>query len=281
MRRMIGFACNGDGLIGTLDDADGATGLLIVSGGNEIRAGAYAGQASMARDLADIGYPVFRYDRRGVGDSEGVNAGFEHSGDDIAAAVETFRKSSPRVKRIVAFGNCDAATALALFHAELKIDQLLLANPWIIDTPASDDTPPALSAAAIRARYWARLKNPRTMVDLLTGKINLAKLAGGMAKAAAKEAPSALAARVADAMAACSTKVHIVIASRDTTALAFQAAWKGSMFDDIRRKPIIRLSAFDTASHSFADTLSRDWLYAQLAEALHKADGDPPSADPD
>ena len=34
------------------------------------------------------------------------------------------------VKRLVAFGNCDAATSLGLFHHALGIDALLLANPW-------------------------------------------------------------------------------------------------------------------------------------------------------
>jgi hypothetical protein len=37
MRRMIDFDCAGDMLVGTLDEGEGTTGLLIVSGGNEIR----------------------------------------------------------------------------------------------------------------------------------------------------------------------------------------------------------------------------------------------------
>ncbi len=57
--------------MGTLDDAPGTTGLLIVSGGNEVRAGAFAGQARLAAEIAAAGHPVFRFDRRGVGDSTG------------------------------------------------------------------------------------------------------------------------------------------------------------------------------------------------------------------
>ncbi len=268
MRRMINFACKGDLLVGTLDDAGGSTGLLIVSGGNEVRSGAYAGQAAMAQHFANIGYPVFRYDRRGVGDSEGVNGSFESSADDIATAVLAFREAAPNITRLVAFGNCDAATALGLFHAELEIDRLVLANPWIIETPTSDDAPTTPSAAAIRARYWARLKNPRSVIDLLTGKINLVKLAGGIAKAAAKNAPSSLAARLADSVLACPTNIRFLIASRDTTALAFQGVWKGSTFQQIRHRPNFQLRSFDTASHSFSDTPSRDWLYREIADAL-------------
>lgn len=268
MRRMIDFICNGDRLVGTLDEASGTTGLLIVSGGNEIRSGAYAGQAAIAGHFADIGYPVFRYDRRGVGDSEGANGGFGSSAGDIAAAVAALRDAAPNITRLVAFGNCDAATALGLFHAGLPINHLLLANPWIIETPTSNDAPTTPSAAAIRARYWSRLKNPRSLIDLLTGKINLAKLAGGMAKAVAKEAPSALAAQLANAVLESPTFIHFLIASRDTTALAFQGAWRGSTFDKVRQKPNIQHSSFDTASHSFSDTASRAWLYSQIASAL-------------
>ena len=48
MRELISFPCEGDTLAGTLDDAPGATGLLIVSGGNEIRCGAHRGMALLA-----------------------------------------------------------------------------------------------------------------------------------------------------------------------------------------------------------------------------------------
>jgi pimeloyl-ACP methyl ester carboxylesterase len=70
-RRPVVFDCEGARLFGSLDQASGETGLLIVSGGNEIRCGAWSGQALLAARLAGAGHPVFRFDRRGVGDSEG------------------------------------------------------------------------------------------------------------------------------------------------------------------------------------------------------------------
>ncbi len=78
-RKHLAFACEGAQLAGTLDDAEGETGLLLVTGGNETRAGAFSGQAALADGIARAGYPVFRFDRRGVGDSEGYNTGFRHS----------------------------------------------------------------------------------------------------------------------------------------------------------------------------------------------------------
>ncbi|MGC1469161.1 MAG: hydrolase 1, exosortase A system-associated [Sphingorhabdus sp.] len=268
MRRLTGFDCEGALCAATLDEGNKSTGLLIVSGGNEIRSGAHAGQAALAAHFAAQGYPVFRYDRRGVGESEGVNRGFENSAADIAAAVAAFRAEAPHVERIVAFGNCDAASALALFHNDLPIDRLILANPWVIETDSGNDQPTPPSAAAIRARYWARLKNPRSLIDLLSGKINLKKLAGGLARAAQKEAPTGLAERIGHAFAASSVPTTILLANRDTTALAFASAWKSSAFDTVRQRGDVQLRVLDSASHSFADADAKAWLREQIEAAL-------------
>lgn len=269
MRQMIDFDCGGDRLVGTLDEGAAKTGLMIVSGGNEIRSGAYAGQSSLARHFADQGYPVFRYDRRGVGDSEGHNGGFESSADDLASAVSTFRAHAPQIEKLVAFGNCDAATALALFHQPLRIDSLILGNPWIIEvTSAEPDAPTQPSASAVRARYLARLKNPRSWFDLLTGRIDLKKLAGGLAKAAQKETPTGLAARLASALASSNVPTHILVAQRDTTALAFIGAYMDPIFNPVRARDNASLSKCDSASHSFADTVAKAWLIRAIEEAL-------------
>ena len=112
------FACKGETLVGSLDDAAGSTGLLIVTGGNEVRAGAHRGMALLAPRLAADGVPVFRYDRRGVGDSGGDNPGFVGAREDLLAAADAFRAAAPGVTRIVGFGNCDAATTLAWWGRE-------------------------------------------------------------------------------------------------------------------------------------------------------------------
>jgi exosortase A-associated hydrolase 1 len=272
MRRMIDFICAGDQLAGTLDDAAGKTGLLIVSGGNEIRSGAYAGQAAMAQHFAGLGYPVFRFDRRGVGDSEGMNEGFEGSADDLAATVAAFREHAPQMERLVAFGNCDAATALAMFHSGLSIGTLILANPWVIELATDDDAPTPPSSAAIRSRYLARLKNPRSLIDLFTGKIDLGKLIGGLKKAVQKEEASGLAQRLASALGDSKCRTHLLIAERDTTALAFMASWKSALFDAARQAGHIQVNSFDTASHSFADAAAKLWLYARITEVLAEPD---------
>ena len=91
MKRLhLSFECREDRCAATLDSAPGTTGLLMVSGGNEIRAGAFNGQSRLAAEIAAAGFPVFRFDRRGIGDSEGTNRGFRKSTKDIAAALLAF-----------------------------------------------------------------------------------------------------------------------------------------------------------------------------------------------
>ncbi len=261
MREVIGFDCGGDRLAGTLDHAEGRTGLLIVSGGNEIRIGAHRGMALLAQRVAAAGYPVMRFDRRGIGDSEGRNRAFRESGDDIAAAARTFRQALP-VERMVGFGNCDAATALALFHQRAGIDALLLANPWVIE--GESDLPPP---AAIRARYAQRLRDPRQWLRLASGGVNIGKLVKGLRNSARpprKDNP--LADAMAKALESSNAPTTILLAERDNTAIAFRAAFAQSGFAAIRARADIAVR--DTASHSFARAGDADWLFDRVIEAL-------------
>ena len=265
MRRLIAFPCDGETLLGSLDPAEGATGLLVVSGGNEVRWGAHRGMALMAARLAAAGVPVLRFDRRGVGDSSGANGGFRGSGPDIAAAAAAFRAAQPRVTRLVGYGNCDAATALALFGRAAGLDALVLANPWVVED--GDALPPA---AAIRARYAARLLSPAAWLRLLTGGVNLGKLAGGLRKAAAPAKASGLAGEVAAALAGWSAAT-VLLAEGDNTAIAFADAWRGAAFAGVRERVTVARRATD--SHSFARDGDGDWLFAKVLEAVEAQRG--------
>ncbi len=263
MRRLTSFACAGETLVATLDEAPATTGLLIVSGGNEIRVGAHRGMAQLAAVIAAAGHPVFRYDRRGIGDSSGENNGFESSLEDIREAAATFRRLCPHLKRIVAFGNCDAASALILFHEQAGIDALVLSNPWTIEH--IDALPPA---AAIRARYLEKLKNPRELARLATGGVNIVKLFSGLKKVSAprSQQPEGLATRLATALAATPVPVTILLADGDNTAIAFADQWKAPAFAPSRAKAAVRRCATD--SHSFARPADKQWLADQLLAVL-------------
>ena len=247
-------------LAGTLDTAQGRTGLLIVSGGNEIRSGAFGGQADMAARIARAGFPVFRFDRRGVGDSDGENRGFRKSAKDIASAIDAFRAMAPQLGRVVAFGNCDAASALMLTGGD-GCDGLVLSNPWTIEQEESGADKAAPHApAAIRARYAEKLKTSREVIRLVRGGVDLRKLARGVIHALRPAPPpSSLAQDMAAGLAGFSGEVRILLAAADRTAQVFEAAWD-------RNDP--RICRCPGAGHAYAEPEHRDWLEAQLLEAL-------------
>ena len=254
-RRHLEFACEDETLVGTLDEAPGAHGLLIVTGGNEVRAGAFNGQAQLAARIAEAGHPVFRFDRRGVGDSSGENRGFRESGPDIAAALAAFRMVHPALDRIVAFGNCDAASALMLASGA-GCDALVLANPWTFEDSEQDTLPPA----AIRARYARKLSNPREWLRLASGQVDLGKLAKGLRGAASPPAPpSTLAQAIANNLARFGGPISILIAERDRTGQAFIASWDA-------QDP--RIQICPSASHAFVEAPAREWLFSRLIAAL-------------
>ncbi|MEZ5710774.1 MAG: hydrolase 1, exosortase A system-associated [Blastomonas sp.] len=271
MTRHFTFECTGETLVGSIDDAKGERGLLIVSGGNEIRAGAFGGMARLARDLAASGITVMRYDRRGIGDSSGENSGFEGSADDISAALTAFRKQCPGLREIAAFGNCDAASALALFAGKAGFAALALANPWTIETPdnAEEGETAAMPASAIRSRYLAKLRDPRELWRLVTGGVNLRKLVKGLRQAAAKQEVSGLGERLMKALSGQTVPVAILIASRDRTALAFLSIWDSASGEAARTNGYIMLQQIHSASHSFAGEDDHRWLVEQLIAVVH------------
>lgn len=261
MRRLTSFEAAGASLAATIDTGDRKTGLLIVSGGREIRIGAHRGMAMLAARIAERGYPVFRFDRRGIGDSTGGDGGFLSTADEIASAAACFRQET-QVERLVGFGNCDAATALALFHDRAAFDGLILANPWVLDQQG--DLPPP---AAIRARYAERLRDPRAWLRAVRGQIDIGKVMSALKNLSKRDSQqsSELAGQVANALSHMTCPATILLAERDNTARAFAEAWRSPAFDAVR--DAVPIHRCDTASHSFAGD-AEDWLYGEVLTIL-------------
>jgi len=260
-RRHILFECEGATLSGTID-MDGGTagskaGLLIVTGGNEVRSGAWSGQALLAARIAAAGFPVLRFDQRGKGDSDGPPGDFQTNGPDIAAALAAFRAECPALARVVAMGNCDGASALML-SGGAGCDALVLSNPWTIEDEAAAPPPEAL-----RGHYARRLADPAALLRLLRGGVNLralfASLLGALRPA---PPPTGLAVDMASGLARFPGDVRLLVAERDRTGQAFLSAWD-------KNDPRIRIC--EGATHSFVEPDAREWLEAQVLEVLREA----------
>lgn len=255
-RHHFTFEAAGERLAGTIDEAPGTAGLLIVSGGNEIRAGAHRGMAMLAARMAQSGTPVFRYDRRGVGDSGGSNTGFRGARDDLLAAARAFRAAAPHVTRLIGFGNCDAATTLAWWGRDAGCDAVALANPWIVEGAAT--LPPR---AAIKAHYLAQLRDPAAWKRIATRGLSIGKLLRGVAKVATPEPESDLTRRTLQAIESWGEDARIILARHDGTAVAYA--------DAARRAGIApRTVTIDTGSHSFARPGDADALEQSIRSVL-------------
>lgn len=253
-RRHVFFDCEGATLVGTVDEAAGTSGLLIVSGGNELRSGAWSGQAQLAARVAREGFPVMRFDRRGVGDSSGPNGEFRSSAPDISAALAAFRAECPQLARIVGHGNCDGASALML-SGGAGCDALVLSNPWTIEDDEAPSPPEVL-----RDHYRRRLLDPTAIKRLLSGQVSLGKLFSSLRDAARRaDPPSGLAAELAQGIRGFRGPVAFPLAARDRTGQAFLASWN-------RKDPRIRIC--EDATHSFVEPHAREWLVDQVIEAL-------------
>ncbi len=262
MRRIVEFELGSVTLFGTLDEGELASGLLIVSGGNEVRIGAHRGMASLAQAIAAQGHPVFRFDRRGIGDSEGENTGFAGSADDIASAAVAFRTVSPGLRRVVAFGNCDAGTALVLHGTD--VDALVLANPWIVERVDALPAP-----AAIKKRYIQRIRDPKAWLALITGKLDLSAAIRGLLRIAAPKAEAqSLTASFAVRLAKSKLPTTVIVADGDNTGIAFADAWQSPAFQIARSRDDIELVSIPSSSHSFANDGDFDALVEVLVTAL-------------
>lgn len=172
----IVFPCVGETLMGILacPELPGNTGMLIVVGGPQYRAGSHRQFLLLSRAVAAAGYPAMRFDYRGMGDSTGELRNFEAVDVDIAAAIDVFMASCPGLERIVIWGLCDAASAALLYWDtthDQRIAGLTLLNPWV----RSDAS---LALTHIKHYYARRILNLGFWRKLLGGQVGFGRAIG-------------------------------------------------------------------------------------------------------
>lgn len=258
LRRLLTFDCAGETLAGSLDQAEGEVGILMATGGSQTRVGSHRMYERLSRTLADKGFPCFRYDRRGIGDSSGEDPGFRESGADLAAAIETFRGELPQVDKVVGLGLCDGATAIALHGLAIGLSGAILINPWLVETEPGEMAP-----AAVRAHYRERLLSISGWKKLLSGGVNVGKAMQGL-KQAGRKSDQVLADDVELGLGMFSQPIAVILAKGDATAIAAAAEFRHKRFG-----PIIGWTReIDTDSHTFARSGDQEALEAAVLDAL-------------
>jgi exosortase A-associated hydrolase 1 len=257
LRRLLTFACEGAALGATLDAADGRAGLLFVVGGTQTRIGSHRMFERLASGLAREGWPSFRFDRRGVGDSEGEERGWRGSGADLAAAAAAFRAEAPQVERVIGLGLCDGAGALCIHGGAAGLAGLILVNPWLVEASANDPAP-----AALRRHYRERLTTLAGWRRLLSGSVSYTNTFKALLRAGSHSSGD-LSRQLADALRRAGLPTAWILAEGDATAIAAahelgKPHWRGLAE---------RRQSLPTDSHTFA----RPGDAAALEEAVRTA----------
>ena len=259
------FHVAGECLLGiaALPETPRDCGVLIAVGGPQYRAGSHRQFLLLSRRLAAAGYPVLRFDYRGMGDSEGAMRSFEEVGEDIAGAIDAFMRQCPQMSRCVLWGLCDAASAI-LMHLDAtddaRIAGVVLLNPWVRSEAG-------LAQTRIKHYYGQRLLQREFWSRLLTGKMNVAASLRDFLASAVKtrgtadspiRAPS-FRERMVDGLGRFRGAVLLILSGRDYTAKEFieytrvDAAWSGLL----AAGNVSRVDLPD-ADHTFSTAAWRD-----------------------
>ncbi len=271
------FECHGAQLLGILHRGAPKTtrGVLVVVGGPQYRVGSHRQFVLLARDLAQVGFPVLRFDYRGMGDAEGEFAGFEQIAADIASAVDTFFAQIPELRDVVIWGLCDAASA-ALFYGwrDSRIAGLILLNPWL-------RTEAGQARAYLRHYYLARLINPDLWRKIGRGEFSFTTSLHSLLALvkplwpgnhhhdqlvaeesiaptqASAQAQISLPERMMDGLQRFGGPVLLILSGDDLTAAEFRDTVKTSRhWQRLLAQPRIRVHEFPEANHTFS---RRDW----------------------
>ncbi len=278
--RALLFECQGESLVGivTVPDSESVdTGVLIVVGGPQYRAGSHRQFVHLARHLADRGIPCMRFDYRGMGDACGEQRDFSDVEQDIDAALGTFLDSVPSLRRVVLWGLCDGASAACCFAPDdARVSGLVLVNPWV-------RTEQSEAATVLRHYYVKRLLDREFWRRLFTGSVSLrrslASLWGYLRSAVAPKddaqdarSEGTLPERMAAGLDAASRSTLAVLSGDDIVAREFDRVREESA-DWRRLSREMTIERLPDADHTFSTAAWRQTVEQLSAEWVLDLDG--------
>jgi len=172
------FPCATEQLFGVLHRTAGAPRrgvVIVVAGGPQYRAGAHRQFVSMARKLSHNGYPVLRFDLRGMGDSTGAHLGYQGSEPDIRAAIDTMFAQHPGLEQVVLLGECESASGITFYAwRDRRVAGAVLINPWV-------RTEEGQAQVIVKHYYLDRLRSPQFWKKVREGRFNIGTSASSFA----------------------------------------------------------------------------------------------------
>lgn len=271
--RVLQFDCKGERLIGILHQPDerraGAVGILVIVGGPQYRVGSHRQFVLMARSFAAHGFPVLRFDYRGMGDSTGEKRTFEQVSEDIKAGIDALLCADPALRSVVIFGLCDAASAALMYaSSDVRVRGLLLANPWVRTQTGAD-------RAIVRHYYGKRLLQKSFWTKIFTGKVNVTGAALELlsrwrsARAPGAAVPQDFVAQMLAGLTDFQGPILLLMSGRDLTAREFDdlcasaSDWSSRLKDrGIQRHDVVDADHTFSSRRSLEDMCERSlsWL---------------------
>lgn len=244
----------------SLPAAPGPRGVLIVTGGPQYRVGSHRQFVLLARALAAHGWPVLRFDLRGMGDSEGSARDYRAAGPDIAGALAQFFDAVPTLREVALWGLCDGATAAAC-HAprDARVYALILLNPWVRSSAG-------LARATLRHYYLPRLLQGAFWRKLASGGVRMGASLASLRQVAAATQGQTQEAQEDDAPAPAllraltqfQGKVLLILSGDDLGAREWQALLHGDgAWRAVAARAQWTQAQVDGANHTFASAAWR------------------------
>lgn len=279
------FKCGQDDLVAILHRGKPAARrgvVIVVAGGPQYRVGAHRQFVSLARRLAARGYPVLRFDLRGMGDSGGTHLGYQHSEPDIRAAIDALTAEQPQLSEVVLFGECESASGI-LFYAyqDHRVKGIALVNPWVRteEGQAQVILKHYYVTRLLSRAFWRKLAsgsfNPRasvvSFVQVLRTYFQGRRIAASASAASGYEDMSnlALPLKTGEGLRRFRGQAMILMSGRDYIAREFEEvvasseAWRG-LLDD----PRVRRRVLADADHTFSREVWKIQVFDWIAEWL-------------
>jgi exosortase A-associated hydrolase 1 len=260
--RAVTFDCGAEALVGivTVPASSTERGVLIVVGGPQYRVGSHRQLLLLSRDLAASGIPVMRFDNRGMGDSEGDMRRFDAIEVDLQVAIDAFLANVPRLREVVVWGLCGAASAALLYaYRDPRVSGLFLANPWV-------RTEDGLARTMIKRHYGPRLLDRTLWMKVLRGELNVVRalvdLARNVTRAVGAQRPAqdeSFPERMAEGLTRFKGKVLVYLSGNDFTAREFEeicatsSRWKRAL-----ARADLEWRRLPQANHTFSTRAWRD-----------------------
>ncbi len=288
------FECEGEQLVGILHGAVAGiggeataaaakcgVGVVVVVGGPQYRVGSHRQFTLLARDVASVGYPVLRFDVRGMGDSNGAARDFEHIAPDIGAAVDCLVRHVPGLEKIVLWGLCDGASASLMYApTDPRIAGLVLLNPWVRSAAGIAETyvKHYYVKRLLSGEFWRSLLSGRSRIGVmlreLLRNLRLASKAG-----ADTQRSEVFTERMRRAAERFKGEILVITSGNDLTAQEFEShCARSASWQSVFGRSTTSRQKLQDADHTFStrrwrDTVAqwtREWLDARAA--AEKAD---------